>query len=333
MPGMRLTGRRGEAGAQRPTQYPPTVICPVCGLRNDISVRFCRNCGLPLGAPRDPVRGTTTKRAELPSDRGTGLTAIFGLLVVVGIVGVAGFFIYKGFQANGGTATGSPRPSHVAGASVAPAATPTVTFPVSSLTPVASQVPGASQPVQTGEPLATDGPTDTAEPSATDQPGAGPTASPAALSTVSAWTCKTGAIADPLDGKWRIARTSWNSGASSDRVTLTLTRVSGTAKQGTVVNLAYMSPARAVSKYGVVRPVGDHAIVLTFDGPVAVGAPMVGSPGLQAIQSVDVRRDASGLTHAVVGITGTGCARLNSADWKNGSDTTQTAILTLDVRR
>ena len=41
------------------------------GLRNDVTVRFCRNCGLPLGAPRDPVLGTTTKRADLPSDRGT----------------------------------------------------------------------------------------------------------------------------------------------------------------------------------------------------------------------------------------------------------------------
>ncbi len=311
-------------------QFPPTIICPVCGLRNDITVRFCRNCGLPLGAPRDPVRGTTTKRAELPSDRGNGIAAIFGLLVVVGIVGVAGFFIYKGFQSNGGTATGSPRPSHVVSASATPQSTPALTFPAASVDPNATQGPGSSQPTTSREPGASDPPTETPEPSV--QPSE-PSSSPAPISTVSAWTCSTGAIADPLDGRWRIARTSWNRGASSDRVTLTLTRVSGSAKQGTIVNLAYMSPARAAAKYGVTRPVGDHAIVLTFDGPVAVGTPMVGSPSMQAIESVDVRRDSSGVSHAVVGITGTGCARLNSADWRNGSDSTQTALLTLDVRR
>jgi hypothetical protein len=318
-------------------QYPPTIICPVCGLRNDITVRFCRNCGLPLGAPRDPVRGTTTKRAELPSDRGTGIAAIFGLLVVVGIVGVAGFFIYKGFQANAGvgtaTATAKPRPSQGSGPSAAPAATALVSFPAASTGPGASAEPGASQPVvsdppaETGAPAVTDAPTDT------DAPTAEPDPTPVAVTTVSAWTCKTGAIADPLNGKWRVIRASWNSGASTDRVTLTLTRVNGTVRNGTTVNLAYMSPARAASKYGVTRPVGDRAIVLTFDGPISVGTPKVGIPGLRAIASVDVRHDASGVTHAVIGVTGTGCARLNAADWRNGSDATQTAALTLDVRR
>ncbi len=116
-------------------------------------------------------------------------------------------------------------------------------------------------------------------------------------------------------------------------MTLTLTRVSGSTKKGAIVNLAYTSPGRAASKYGVTRPLGDRAIVLTFDGPISVGTPMVGTPAMKAIESVDVRRDASGVTHAVLGITGSGCARMNAADWKNGSDATQTASVTLDVRR
>ena len=121
---MRLSGRRGEAAAQRPMQFPPTIICPVCGLRNDVAVRFCRNCGLPLGAPRDPVRGTTTKRADLPSDRGTGIAAIIGLLIVVAIVGGAGFLIYKGFQGNSGTADANPNPTSTVRSSIAPATSP-----------------------------------------------------------------------------------------------------------------------------------------------------------------------------------------------------------------
>ena len=332
MPAMRLPGRRGEAAAKRPTQFPPTIICPVCGLRNDITVRFCRNCGLPLGAPRDPVRGTTTKRAELPSDRGTGIAAIIGLLVVVAIVGAAGFLIYKGFQANAGTAIGSPRPSHVAGASALPGATPGDSVPSTSTAPDASGLPGPSGPASTGEPSSTDVPTTTAEPSTTAAPSSPPESTAPPIGTMSAWSCKAGVIADPLKGRWRVSRTSWNSGTSADRLNLTLTRVNGTSKVGTKVNLAYMSPTRAASKFGVKRPVGDHAIVLTFDGPISAGSTMVGTPVMRAITSVDVRRDASGVTHAVVGVTGKGCARMNAAAWKNGSDATTTVVLTLDVR-
>ena len=143
---MRLPGRRSEAAAQRPMQFPPTIICPVCGLRNDISVRFCRNCGLPLGAPRDPVRGTTTKRADLPSDRGTGIAAIIGLLIVVGIVGGAGFLIYKGFQGNGETAVATPSPTRAPRTSAAPATPPIVSFPAGSVGPVESPGPAPHHP-------------------------------------------------------------------------------------------------------------------------------------------------------------------------------------------
>ena len=183
MRAMRFLGRHGEAVAQRPMQFPPTIICPVCGLRNDITVRFCRNCGLPLGAPRDPVRGTTTKRAELPSDRGTGIAAIFALLVVVGIVGVAGYFIYRGFQANSGAgtaaATARPRPSHAGGASAAPAASALVSFPAPSTAPLASQQPGASQPVASETPAETAVPAETDAPVGTDAPSARPDPTPA----------------------------------------------------------------------------------------------------------------------------------------------------------
>ncbi len=315
-------------------QFPPTIICPVCGLRNDIAVRFCRNCGLPLGAPRDPVRGTTTKRADLPSDRGSGIAAIIGLLVVVAIVASAGFLIYKGFQGQGGTANANPSPTAGIRASGLPARSPAASSPGDPSAPPASTTPAATDgPSATDEPSPTDEPVATDEPSPTDEPSSDPEATPAAIGTVTPWTCKTGAIADPLDGRWRISRTSWTRGATTDRVTLTLTRVNGSTKKGTVVNLAYTSPARAASKYAVKRPIGDHAIVLTFDGPISVGTPMVGTPAMKAVESVDVRRDASGVVHAVLGITGSGCARMNAAAWKNGSDATQTATVTLDVRR
>jgi hypothetical protein len=302
-------------------QIPPMIICPVCGLRNDVTVRFCRNCGLPLGAPRDPVRGTTTKRAELPSDRGSGIAAIIGLVAVVGIVGVAGLMIFRGFQANAGGAGGSPGPSLVAMASIVPGAT------AGRSSPVASVEPGASVVIATSTPKATDGPGTGGD--ATPRP----TKDPGAVATVSAWTCKSAAIGDPFKGRWRIARASWNRGATTDRLTLSLTRMSGGTKNGTSIEMAFMSPGKAASTYGVTRPLGDRAIVLTFDGPINVGTAMVASPGLLALETIDVRKDASGVTHAVIGVTGTGCARLNSPDWRSGSDSITSADLLLDVRR
>jgi hypothetical protein len=153
------------------------------------------------------------------------------------------------------------------------------------------------------------------------------------VSTLSAWTCKSAAIGDPLKGRWRIAHASWNKGVTTDRLTLSLTRMSGGTKNGTSVEMVFMGPGKAASTYGVTRPVGDRAIVLTFDGPINVGNAILGSPGLQALETVEVRKDASGVTHAVIGITGTGCARLNSPDWRSGSDSITTADLLLDVRR
>jgi hypothetical protein len=319
---MRLSGRRGAAAAQRPMQFQPMIICPVCGLRNDITVRFCRNCGLPLGAPRDPVRGTTTKRADLPSDRGTGIAAIIGLAVVVGIVGGAGALIYKGFQAN---ASGGPGASFVAIASNRSGASPGSSMPSASGEPSSSGRPGVSQaPAASGEPVPTD------EPGATAAPTPRPTKTP--VSTITAWTCKSGSIGDPLKGRWRIERASWNSGATSDRLTLALTRMSGGAKPATSVKLEFISPGKAASLYGITRPVGDRALVITFDGPITVGIPKVGIPGLRAIESVDVRRDTSGVAHAVIGVSGDGCARLNVPDWRSGADKVPTADVLIDVR-
>ena len=53
-----------------------------------------------------------------------------------------------------------------------------------------------------------------------------------------------------------------------------------------------MSPGKAASRFGVTRPVGDRAIVLTFDGPINAGTTMVGIAGPAAPSS----RSMSGRT-------------------------------------
>ena len=48
-----------------------------------------------MGSGGDPVRGTKTRRPELPGDRGAGIGAIIGLVVAIAVLGGAGFFIVR----------------------------------------------------------------------------------------------------------------------------------------------------------------------------------------------------------------------------------------------
>ncbi len=332
---MRLPGRRGPAAAQRPSQLPPAIICPVCGLRNDITARFCRNCGLPLGAPRDPVRGTTTRRADLPSDRGTGIAAVLGLVAIVALTGLAAFLVLRGLEGVEGTAggPGTSAPSgHVASA---PPTVPSAAGPSPS-GPDATRVPGSSAPTTPDPdrtPGATSDPEPTRTPRATDRPDPTddprPTATPLGLAT--RFTCGDAAIEDPHDRRWRITQASWTRGSATDVLTLQLASSSGTARRGAVVRMDMVSPGRAASTYGVTRPDGDRALVLTFEGPVTLSTTLIGSPGLRALRTVDIRRDDDGVVHAVMGIEGDGCVRMRADDWKSSRATS--AKLVLEFRR
>src|SRR3954452_20451869 len=85
---------------------PPVIQCPSCGMLNDPNARFCRNCGLPLGWPQDPVRGTMMRQADLPSERGAGIASIVGLIAAVAILGAAGYLVLRG--TSGGSTTPTP---------------------------------------------------------------------------------------------------------------------------------------------------------------------------------------------------------------------------------
>lgn len=319
MPAMRLPGRKGTTAASGRAQVPPFVVCPVCHLRNDVSARFCRDCGLPLGAPRDPVRGTTTRRADLPSDRGAGIGAVLSLAAIVAIAGGAGFLVLRGFE--------SATTSGASASSTSPIAARSSGVPATSAAPPVS--------VATGPPTAS--PTEVVEPTprptteATREPVAEPTPRP--LSTRTGWTCDPAAIQDPLLGRWRITQARWGRMSDFDRLTFDLTRADGEARRGVIVRMEYLRPARAASLYDVARPRGDRALVLTFDGAMSLRSDMSARPGLAALASLEARADADGVVHAVVGITGDGCVRLVANDWRNGSADTTEAKLVVDIRR
>lgn len=304
-------------------QIPRFVVCPVCHLRNDVTARFCRDCGLPLGAPRDPVRGTTTRRAELPSERGAGIAAILGLAAIVLIAGSAGFLVLRGFEATATTAGVSATPPGIGARIATPGA-------------AGSRVARPSDdPAQAPTPGPIEEPTAEPRDEPTGDPGDAPTEEPTAsvASTRTGWTCDPASVEDPLKGRWRIARARWGRQESFDRLTFDLTRLQGSVRRGALVSMEFVRPGRAASRYGVDRPNGDRALVITFDGPLALRAAMSARPGLAALASVEARTDDDGVVHAVIGIEGDGCARIVADDWRDGTDRTTTAKLVIDVRR
>ncbi|MET0772225.1 MAG: hypothetical protein ABWZ82_03995 [Candidatus Limnocylindrales bacterium] len=320
---MRLPGRKGDAAAPGRAQIPLFVVCPVCHLRNDVSARFCRDCGLPLGAPRDPVRGTTTRRADLPSDRGAGIAAVLSLAAIVVIAGMAGFLVLRSFES--ATTAGAS-----ASSSTGPIAAVPSDHPVPSTAPQASvDANPPAEPSSTGPGEPTPRPRPTIQP--TEQPSDEPTARP--LTTRTGWTCGSAAIQDPLLGRWRIAQPRFGRQAGFDRLTFDLTRLDGEARRGVIVRMRFLRPAQAASRYGVDTPSGDRAIVLTFDGPINLRGDVSERPGLEALESLEARTDDEGVVHAVVGIAGDGCVRLSANDWRTGSGDTTEAKLVVDIRR
>src|SRR5262245_35382901 len=158
---------------------------------NDPNARFCRNCGLPLGWPQDPVRGTMMRQADLPSERGAGIASIVGLIAAVAILGAAGYLVLRG--TSGGTAN------------------PTPPVAVVSPTPTGSQVAiGSGRPTPTAS--ATPVPV-TPTPTATTAVSS-PTASPSRPAgtprpAVGAFTCDPVTIANSEKGHWTITRANW----------------------------------------------------------------------------------------------------------------------------
>jgi hypothetical protein len=303
----------------------------VCHLRNDVTARFCRDCGLPLGAPRDPVRGTTTRRADLPSDRGTGIAAIVSLAAIVVIAGLAGFLVLRGFESATTSAVSSASaPPSGASTSGDPGGTTATDTPASPVVRQPSNEP-AGTPAADPTLLPTEDPGAETTQSPDESPTEGPTERP--LSTRTSWTCRDAAIQDPLEGRWRILQVRWGRMDGFDRLTFDLGRLDGQARRGAIVRMAFMKPGRAASRYDVDTPMGDRALVLTFDGSVNLRRGVSATPPIATVGSVVASTDADGVVHAIIGVKGDGCARIVANDWRNGSDETTAAKLVIDIRR
>ncbi len=325
---MRIPGLRRDRGDEAYEQLPSQIICPVCGLRNDSMARFCRNCGLPLGAPRDPVRGTTSRKADLPSEHGAGIAAIVGLVAAVVVLAGAGFLILR--SNSGGDTAVMPTPTPAVMASVPPGGT---------LAPAAT-----SGALPTRIPLGTPAPGTSAEPAASRDPGRrSPTPSvapsrvpaasvtPAPLVADTDFTCGPADFDDPTRGTWIVTEAMWGARDKWDELTIVLRREDGRGR--TNIGVEAMSAREAAQVSGLDEAPSGRVILITFDGDVERKGAIVAQLSERALDYLNIET-TSEATYAVVGVKRDGCYRLVAPAWKKGQETAvgDTIKLLLDVK-
>ena len=267
---------------------------------------------MPLGWPQDPVRGTTTRRAELPSERGSGLASIVGLLAALALLAGAGYLVFRP-SSSGGT-TFLPLPSASAARSTSPVPVATGSFEPSLL---------PSEPLGSTEPSVLPSSEATVE----------PTSPSGSFSPSTGFTCDQATLTDPTNGRWKIIGTNAVRNGNTDEMTLTLSR-SGDVKTGPTLTIESMTPSDVTARYGITAPSGvDRAIVVSFEGKVSIGVPQaIPSTGLTAIVNTDAETDSTGVVRAVLGVNGTGCHQLSVPSWASDPAATTVQVL-IDVKR
>ena len=145
------------------------------------------------------------------------------------------------------------------------------------------------------------------------------------------FTCDTGTISDPLDQRWRVATWKTHAKPGWDEVVLSLVQTPGTTRKGTPITLDWMDPKAVSATYGLAKPPGDRALVVSFNGPITINQPFNETLAMTAMQSMDVEMDSGNVVRAVIGVNGQGCGRLSAPTWADGT-ATDTVDIIIDVK-
>lgn len=243
----------------------------------------------------------------MPGARGSGVSATVGLVMVVAVLLLAGTLAVSGggLFNRGGQIGAAPPDGSPAGSPGSEAG------PVSTLEPAATGA-AASQPSAVG--------------SGAPDPAATP------IGAVTDYGCGELAIRDPESSRWELASFVAGAREGFDRVTLELTRT-GKSPAASVLRTEWTTPREAAARFGITRPTGGRALVITLDGQVELGAnqaidsSQLDAEGVGTLRSVQVFvTEADGLTRAVIGVRGEGCARLESRQWGRKGRDKRTAI-------
>jgi hypothetical protein len=285
------------------------VTCPACGLDNEQGVRTCRNCGLPIAAAGDPLRGVSAGHVDLPYAKRSGLSATIGFVLVVALLLVGGTLAISG----GGILNSGGRLGFGAEPTPTPASQATAD-------PLTGQIP---------TPLESDAPLDVPLPQGS--------------STSFEYTCEDDAIVDLSAGKWSLnevqAGARDEDGEVFDEIYWKLTRTSSKkARNTTNVTMQWMSPKQAQDKFGISRVQGSRAIVVTFDGPVRITTDRTieqadfENAGIEQVKRLQLFQGTDGKVRTVIGIRSDSCARMQANGWAKKS-TSRNGRVALDIER
>lgn len=297
-----------------PGAAPSGVTCPACGLTNEAGARTCRNCGLPIAAANDPVRGVAPGRVDLPRTRRSGFSATIGFFMVVALLLVGGSLAISG---GGGLLSGGGR--------FFADATPTPT-------PAPDNV-GSGDEVDAS-----------AAPDTDDE-----TAPKATTANMKTFSCSNGSIKDLSRGRWVLSdvnsepRTDGD-GNQYDQIYWKLSRqnVGKKAKAGnaTTVKMLWTTPEEVEAKHGaaVGNVAGDRALEIVIDGPVefsfdsSIEQSDLEADGIDQLRSVQMF-EKNGKVRTVIGMRSDSCARIGSTNWGPKKIDKQNARIVLDVER
>jgi hypothetical protein len=298
-----------------PGAAPKGVTCPACGLANEAGARTCRNCGLPIAASDDPVRGVAPGRVELPRVSRSGVSATLGFVMVVALLLVGGSLAGTG----GGGILGSG--GRFFEAEPSPSPTPIVVAP-GEIDPDAT--PGAG----------TDGEADVPK---------------AVTANMKTYSCSNEAIRDLSRGNWIMVDVQAGSrededGSKYDQVYWRLTRKNLNAKvkdsKATTVNMQWSTPDKAKQRFGdsIGRVQGDRALIITFIGPVDLSTnSTIEQSEFEGEDINQLRRvqlfERNGKVFSVIGIKGESCARLGSVFWGPKATNKKKARVVVDFER
>lgn len=298
-----------------PGAAPTGVTCPACGLTNEAGARTCRNCGLPIAAAEDPVRGVAPGRVDLPRTRRSGFSATVGFVMVVALLLVGGSLAVSG---GGGLLSGGGR--------FFAEATPTPT-PAPAVVDVEGGAESSAAPASGNE---------------ADVPKA-------KLANMKTFSCANGSILDLSRGRWVLSdidaavRTD-KDGVDYDQVFWKLDRQNPNKKinadKATTIKMLWTTPDEAKAKYGekIGRVQGDRAIEIIFDGPVSsTFNSQIEQSDFEELDIDQLRRaqlfEHNNKWRTVIGMKGEACARLGSLNWGAKKANKDNARVVLDIER
>jgi hypothetical protein len=300
-----------------PGAAPKGVTCPACGLANEAGARTCRNCGLPIAATDDPVRGVAPGRVELPRVRRSGVSATVGFVLVVALLLVGGSLAVTG----GGGILGSG--GRFFEAEDSPSPTPLIVAG-GDIDPNASALPGTGVDEGADVPKA-------ATPNKKD------------------YSCLNEAIKDLSRGSWFMADVQAGlredeDGNRYDQVYWRLSRKNVGKKvkenKASTVSMQWSTPDKAKERFGtsIGKVQGDTALIITFNGPVDLSTDSsieqveFENEGIDQLRRVQLF-ERNGKVFSVIGIKGQPCARLGSLNWGPKATKKDKARVVIDFER